>query len=314
MSLPLWPSLLGATASGKTAVAVEAAQRAGLEILSADSRQIYRRMDIGTAKPTREERDAAPHHLIDLVDPEETCTAARFGDDARRVAEDVRVRGRIPFLVGGSGLYLRSAESGLFEGPPPDPDLRARYERIAAEQGGEALRAMLAEVDAETAERLAPADHGRIIRALEVREITGIALSEHHRRHQAQAPRYRFLRFGIEWPTVVLNRRIERRIRQMLDAGWMDEVKSLIAGGLAPTAPAWNALGYPEIRACLEGKIAEAEVAERVEVATKQFAKRQRTWFRSVPDVRWFKVGSEADLLKIAEPMAEQILDAEAAR
>jgi tRNA dimethylallyltransferase len=309
VTAPLLPSLVGATASGKTRVAIDAARLAGLEVLSADSRQIYRRLDVGTAKPSAAERAAVPHHLLDVADPEETYTAARFGREAREAMEDVRARGKTPFLVGGSGLYLRAAEEGLFEGPEADAGIRARLHEAVESEGREALHRRLAEVDPETASRLHPPDVVRVVRALEVWELTGTPISEHHRRHRESLPALRFLRFGIEWPAAVLVERIERRVDAMLDAGWIEEVRRLLDGGIAPGCPALRALGYPEIVAVIRGELSEAAARDRIILATRQFAKRQRTWFRAVPDVMWSRMSAADDLDRLGETIATAIGD-----
>jgi tRNA dimethylallyltransferase len=306
VTAPLLPSLVGATGAGKTRLAVLVAQRLDLEIVSADSRQVYRRFDVGTAKPSPAERAAAPHHLVDVADPEETYTAARFGREARDAFERIRARGRTPFLVGGSGLYLRAAEEGLFEGPEADPELRARLAAEAREKGVAALHARLSEVDPDAAGRLHRNDRVRIVRALEVWELTGVTLSEHHRRHREAMPRVRRLRFGLAWPASLLERRIERRVDAMLAAGWEAEVRRLLDDGFGD-APAMNALGYPEVCALVEGKVGAAEARERIVRATRQFAKRQRTWFRAVEGVEWLEVRSEGDVTAAADRMTEAI-------
>jgi len=306
VTAPLLPSLVGATGTGKTALAVRVAARLDLEIVSADSRQVYRRLDVGTAKPTADERAAVPHHLIDVVDPDDTYTAARFGREARDAFDDVRARGRVPFLVGGSGLYLRAAEEGLFEGPEADAELRERLKREADAKGRAALHERLAEVDAETAARLHPNDRVRIVRALEVWELTGVSMSEHHRRHREARPAERLMRFGVAWPVTLLDARITRRVDAMLSAGWEDEVRGLLEDGLAG-APAMNALGYPEIRELVEGRIDRAEARERIILATRQFAKRQRTWFRAVEGVEWLEVRAPDGLEAAADRVAGAI-------
>ncbi|MGQ0721610.1 MAG: tRNA (adenosine(37)-N6)-dimethylallyltransferase MiaA [Candidatus Eiseniibacteriota bacterium] len=307
MKPPLLPSLIGATASAKTALAVAAAKLVRAEIVSADSRQVYRRLEAGTAKPTAAERAAVPHHLIDVADPEETFTAARFGREAQTAAAAVRARGRIPLLVGGSGLYLRAAERGLFEGPAADVELRERLRQEAETHGDEALHARLAEADPETAARLHAADRVRVIRALEVLALTGEPLAEHHRRHRAAPSPFRCLRFGIEWEKEALARRIESRVDAMLGAGWIEEVERLVREGLVEDAPAWKALGYREVRDGITVSAAREDIRRRIVTATRQFAKRQRTWFRAVEGVIWFRVAKEADLEGIAATIAERI-------
>ncbi len=307
---PLLPSLVGATCSGKTSLAIAVAKRGGLEIISADSRQVYRRLDAGTAKPTREERRTVPHHLIDVAEPSEVYTAARFGREARATAEEIRGRGAVPFLVGGSGLYVRAAEEGLFAGPEADSELRRELAAEAEASGDAALHAKLAAVDPEAAARLHPADRVRVIRALEVHAATGIPLSVHHQRHRASLVTDRLLRFGIEWPPRLLEERVEARVESMLAAGWSEEVRRLLAEGVSPDAPAFRALGYPEVLALVRGEIDADEVRRRVVLATRQFAKRQRTWFRRVEDVIWHRVASEEELAALALPLGEAIAQA----
>jgi tRNA dimethylallyltransferase len=304
---PLFPSLIGATCSGKTSLAIAVAAGGGLEILSADSRQVYRRLDAGTAKPLPDERRAVPHHLVDIAEPSEVYTAARFGREARTAAVEIRARGKIPFLVGGSGLYLRAAEEGLFAGPEANGELRQELAAEAEAHGDAALHARLAAVDPQAAARLHPADRVRVIRALEVHAATGIPLSEHHRRHRESLVTDRLLRFGIEWPTRLLESRIEARVESMLAAGWVEEVRGLLAEGVPPAAPAFRALGYPEVCALVRGEIDTDEARRRITLATRQFAKRQRTWFRKVEDVTWHRVTSEQELAALASPIGETI-------
>ena len=300
-------SLVGPTASGKTAVAVLVAARTGVEVISADSRQVYRRLDVGTAKPTAAERAAVPHHLVDVADPTETYTAARFGEESRAAAAAIRERGRLPFLVGGSGLYVRAAEEGLFEGPARDASVRARLEAIAAAEGNAALQARLAEVDAESAARLAVADRVRLVRALEVWELTGIPISEHHRRHRETVGSEAPLRFGLAWPADELVKRIEARTGAMLAAGWADEVRALLDSGIPEDAPAWNALGYADVVELVRGRITQAQARERIVIASRQFAKRQRTWFRATPGVEWFVALGPDDLTRAAGRIVERL-------
>lgn len=300
----LLPSLVGATGSAKTALACLLAREVGLEVLGADSRQLYRGFDVGTAKPTREERAAVPHHLIDVADPRDTYSAARFGEEARRLASDIRSRGGIPLLVGGSGLYVRAAEEGLFEGPSADIALRGAWEERARREGPGVLHAELALVDPQSAARLAANDVVRVVRALEVFALTGVTLSTHHERHQGADAPVRPMRFALVWEPEVLARRLRDRSAFMLESGWVEEVRSHLEGGLSDDAPAWNALGYREVREFARGERSKAETLDRIAVATRRYAKRQGTWFRSVPETRWFAVAGEADLPRIAGEIA----------
>ncbi|MFN8176418.1 MAG: tRNA (adenosine(37)-N6)-dimethylallyltransferase MiaA [bacterium] len=320
--MPCLASLVGCTGAGKTAVALEVVrllrhagrspqETTAIEIVSADSRQVYRGLDVGTAKPTPAERAQCPHHLVDVVGPEETYTAARYGREARAAFEEIRGRGAVPFLVGGSGLYVRAAEEGLFEGPAADDALRGRLAAEAKEKGAAALHARLAEVDPETAKRLHPRDKVRVIRALEVWESTGVAISEHHRRHREAAPAFQWLRFGVQWPVAALDARIAARAEAMLAGGWVEEVERLRVEGVSEHAPGMNAVGYPEVAALAAGKLSRGEALAAIVRATRQFAKRQRTWFRAVPEIEWLRVEREEDLpvaaARVAEAMREQV-------
>ncbi len=308
MSAPGLVSLGGPTASGKTALAIAVARELdgspSLEVVSADSRQVYRGMDVGTAKPNAAERAAVPHHLIDVVDPRETYTAARFGQDARAAFAAIRARGAVPFLVGGSGLYLRAAEEGLFEGPAADPDLRARLAR----ETDAALHVRLAAVDPAAAARLHAADRVRVIRALEVWERTGVPISEHQRRHrEAAAAAPRVLRFVLDWPVLVLDARIAARVDAMVSEGWEDEVRALLARGLPADAPGLDAVGYAAMRAVVQGRMTREAARDAIVLATRQYAKRQRTWFRKVAGATRLAVAGPADLPRAAAEIAAAV-------
>ncbi len=310
-SVPL-PSLVGPTASGKTGVAIDVARRlegrVHLEIVSADSRQVYRGLDIGTAKPTREEQALVRHHLLDVADPRETYTAARFGNEARAAFAEIRARGSVPFLVGGSGLYVRAAEEGLFEGPGSNDAIRERLTRQAEVHGDEALHAALARVDPETANRLHPKDRVRVIRALEVWEATGVKLSEHHERHRRErATDARPIRFALDWPVAQLDARIAARTDAMLAAGWAEEVLRLLAEGVPETASGFAAVGYRQVLDLVEQRRSRVDARDAIIRATRQFAKRQRTWFRAVEDVRRFRVRGEEDLSEAAAAIAHAL-------
>jgi len=283
---PLGICLAGPTACGKTAVALALAAELPLEIISVDSALVYRGMDIGTAKPSAAERAAVPHHLIDIIEPTEVYSAARFAVDATRLAGEIRARGRLPLLVGGTMLYFKALRDGLHAMPGADAQVRQALDEQAARQGWPALHAELARVDPETAARLAPNDAQRIQRALEVWQLSGKALSAWHRLGAAHAPA------AGTWPMVALepqsrawlHGRIASRLDQMLAEGLLQEVQALRArGDLQPTLPAMRCVGYRQAwQALEEGRLdglREAAVA-----ATRQLAKRQLTWLRSVPD------------------------------
>ncbi len=279
--------LLGPTASGKTSVALELARRFPVEIVSVDSAQIYRGMDVGTAKPGREERATVPHHLVDIVDPTEAYSAGRFRDDALRAIGEIHSRGRVPVLAGGTMLYFRALTHGLAELPPAQPALRASLEARAAKEGWAALHAELAKVDAPTAARLEPTDAQRIQRALEVHRVTGRPMSALLKDTAIPALGFTALRVALE-PSdrAGLHRRIEERFRAMLANGLVEELRSLRQRfALDADLPSMRSVGYRQAWEVLEGRAAEAQLAAKGIAATRQLAKRQLTWLRAMDDV-----------------------------
>jgi tRNA dimethylallyltransferase len=286
--------LLGPTASGKTAAALAYAARSlargrGVEIVSVDSALVYRSMDIGTAKPSAEELAAAPHHLIDIVDPADAYSAASFRADALRVTGEIVARGNVPLLVGGTMLYYRALTQGLNDLPTADPDVRATLDADAARDGWPALHARLAAVDPETAARLAPNDSQRIQRALEIYLLTGQPMSALLAAPTARtddAARYRFVPVALE-PSdrSVLHARIEQRFDAMLAAGLIDEVKALRArGDLNANLPSMRCVGYRQVWEFLDGAIDYDTMRDKGVFATRQLCKRQLTWLRSMPE------------------------------
>ena len=290
MSAPPLPILLmGPTASGKSALAMHLAARCPAEIVSVDSAQVYLGMDIGTAKPTAEERAQVPHHLIDLVPPTERYSAARFAVEARAAIADVQARGRVPLVVGGTMLYFRALLQGLSDLPVADPAVRAAIDTEAARVGWPALHAELARVDPQTAARLEPADRQRIQRALEVFRITGQPMSALLRPAQVPAGIGEHIAIALE-PSerAALHRRIAQRFETMLAAGLVEEVRSLRARyALDPDLPSMRAVGYRQAWQHLDGEFGHAELRERGIYATRQLAKRQLTWLRSTPAERF---------------------------
>jgi len=289
--------LVGPTASGKSALALDVAERIGAEIVSADSRQLYRGLDIGTAKPTPAERARVPHHCLDLVDADAPFDAARFREAAAAAIADVVGRGRPALVVGGTGLYVRVLLHGLCPAPPRAPALRdALLDRMSA-RGRPAMHRALAAVDPEAAGRIGPQDGVRLVRALEVVLATGTPLSRWQARHGfAEAP-YDALVIGLARPTPELDRRIALRAETMLAAGFLDEVRRLRARGVDAGAPALRAVGYREMLACLEGRLDEPRALAATVLATRQFAKRQRTWFRREAGIRWRHPEGDRDLV-----------------
>ena len=282
-------ALVGPTASGKTAAALALAaalrERGGAEIISVDSALVYRGMDIGTAKPSREELAQVPHHLIDIIDPLQSYSAAEFAKDATRLIGEIRARGKTPLLVGGTMLYLKALLEGLNDMPPSDPQVRADIQQRAAERGWPAMHDQLQAVDPVTAARLAPGDSQRIGRALEVWTITGQPLSAFHQGTKPKTPRWHIPVISLEpLDRAWLHERIAQRFDAMLAAGFLDEVRALRArGDLNPDLPSMRCVGYRQAWQGLEEGWSAAEIRERGILATRQLAKRQLTWLRGIP-------------------------------
>ncbi|HUO05912.1 MAG TPA: tRNA (adenosine(37)-N6)-dimethylallyltransferase MiaA [Candidatus Binataceae bacterium] len=279
--------IVGPTGAGKTVLALEVAQALGAEIINADSRQFYRGMDIGTAKPSQADRARVPHHLIDVRDPGDPLDAAAFSKLARTAIAEIAARSRPPLAVGGSGLYLRVLRGGIFSGPAASREIRERLDAEADAHGTQSLHARLREVDAEAAGRIAPGDRYRIVRALEVFELTGEPISSHQRRHRFSAGDCETLTVGIAPERTKLYEAIDRRFDEMVAAGLVDEVRRLLAAGLRPDAPPLSAIGYKQIAAYVRGECGLEEAIASGKRETRRLAKRQMTWFRAQPEIVW---------------------------
>lgn len=279
--------VVGPTASGKTDLSLELARRLDGEIVSADSVQIYRYFDIGSGKPTVEERGGIPYHLIDCVEPGEPMDAARFAELATQKLNEILARGRRPIVAGGTFLWVRALIYGLSPAPPADPELRAEHKARAEREGRAALHRELSRVDPVSAARLQENDLLRVSRALEIFELTGVPLSEWHRGHGFRTPRFDARLIGVRRERDELDGRIRTRIEAMLDQGWLDEVRDLLARGFGESR-AMASVGYSQVAAALQNgePIDRAALVESVFRATRVFARRQRTWLRD-QDVRW---------------------------
>ena len=281
-------SIVGPTASGKTRLAVELAQRFNGEVVSCDSMQIYRTMDIGTAKPTEEEMQGVPHHMLDVADPEENYSAARYVEQASACVDDILSRGKLPVLAGGTGLYRDALLAGrsfaAFSGK-----FRRGLEQRAANGELPALYEELRQIDPARAEKLHAADEKRIIRALEIWYESGKTMTQHDEESRLQPPRYQAVTVGLSFEDRAdMWVRIDRRVDEMMSAGLVDEVRRLLARGVSPACTAMQAIGYKEmVSALLEGRPPE-EGAEEIKLRSRQYAKRQLTWFRRDPSIRWF--------------------------
>lgn len=295
------PELLvvtGPTATGKTALGAALARLLDGEVVGADSMQIYRGMDIGTAKPTAAEMGGVPHHMIDVADPSESFSAARWAALASACVDDILARGRVPVVVGGTGLYidalLRRAD---FAAAPGDSGLRAQLEAEYDALGGEAFRRRLAEVDPTRAEKLAPGDKKRLVRALEVFRLTGETITAHDERSRREPPRYTSMKVALDFTERErLYERIDRRAAQMFADGLADEVRGLLAAGLSERCTAMQAIGYKETAAYLRGETSLDEAIERVQRESRRYAKRQLTWLRREEGVRWLRWENAPDI------------------
>jgi tRNA dimethylallyltransferase len=292
-------AIVGATATGKSALALELAEALSGEIVSVDSRLLYRGMDIGTAKPTRDERSRVAHHLIDVADPDETWSLARYQEAVYQVVPRILADGHLPFLVGGTGQYMRAVLEGW--NPPEeayDPRIRARLEAEAQAGRGGALVARLEQVDPSSAARIDPRNLRRVIRALEVYEASGDPASARSRR---QSPMFDAVQLGLALPRPELYDRIDRRIDSMIEAGLVEEVRGLLARGYDRRLPSMSAIGYGEIAAHLAGETDLTEAVRRMRSATRRFVRHQANWFRLTDlTIRWFKPapGYETEVVK----------------
>ena len=279
--------IVGPTGAGKSALAMEIAERLGAEIVNADARQVYRGMDIGTAKPSRGDLDRVPHHLIDVRSPAEPLDVAGFVTLARAAIGEIAARGHAALVVGGSGLYLRALRGGIFRGPAASPEIRERLARIAAEHGAGRLHDQLREIDPEAASRIGYRDLYRIVRALEVFEVTGEPISVHQRRHGFSARDFDCLTVGVAPDRKQLYEAIDRRFDDMIAAGFVGEVRSLLAAGLRPDRPPLSSIGYKHIAAHLGGEMTQAGAIALAKRDSRRLAKRQMTWFRHDPEIVW---------------------------
>jgi tRNA dimethylallyltransferase len=292
---PAVVAVLGPTASGKSALGLALAARLDGEILCCDSMQVYRGMDVGTAKATAAEQRACPHHLLDLVSPGDPFHAAAWAERARAAIGEATARGRLPIIVGGTGLYFRALTRGLFEAPPSDPEIRARHQAEAAATGVDTLYQRLTAIDPAAAATILPGDLLRISRALEVHEQTGVTITE-LRRRGASVPPLRLYTVILDPPTPALRPRIEARVGAMMEAGFLDEVRALRAAGFGGTR-ALQALGYRQLGAHLDGRATLEEAVAETRQATFAYARRQRTWFRKETAALRAEVAPDPEML-----------------
>ena len=297
--------ILGVTASGKGSVGFEVARRVGGEIISIDSMKVYRRMDVGTAKPPLERLKAVKHHVVDVVEPCESFSVDRFLELADEAIVDITSRDKKVVGVGGTALYIKALLYGLFEGPPADYEIRKRLKSLIASNEAGFLHHKLAEVDSEAAERIHPNDDRRIIRALEVFELTGKPISSFQKQFSSGKMLHDWTIIGLRRPKAVESSRINVRVKRMVEKGLVEEVEGLLAEDKSLSKQALCAIGYAEIISHLKGKMTLDEAVERIKINTRRLAKGQRTWFKTFSQVNWVDVGEEESVEEIADRVME---------
>lgn len=284
-------TICGPTGIGKTGFAIALARELNTEIIGADSMQIYKYMDIGTAKPDERERQLATHHLVDFLDPAENFDAKQFTALADQVICDLAKQGRVPVVAGGTGLYIRALIHGLFRGKPACPATLDKLNQTLEEQGGHALHAQLAQCDPEAAEKIHPNDGFRIVRALEVFLTTGVPISQCRQTHDFKSDRYQSLTFGLHMDRKLLYDRINRRVDIMMDQGLLDEVKSLVNRGYSLELKSMQSIGYRHMGMYMKGEVSLEEAVRLLKRDTRRYAKRQFTWFNKEKDLIWIDAG-----------------------
>lgn len=295
MTRPHLIAILGPTATGKSALGIALAKRIGGEVVSCDSTAVYRGFDIGTDKVPMDQRGGVPHHMIDIADPMEEYSAARYATDAAAVIRGITARGCVPILVGGTGLYYRALTRGFFPGPSRCVVVRERLERMANRKGNEHLHRMLRRVDRESAQRIHPGDRKRIVRALEVFFLTGRPLTEHFADTRSPLPEYRVTAFALRIPEEETAARVARRVDAQFEQGLLDEIRALLASGVPPTAHPFTGLVYRQALEHLRGVRDEPATRELIVRENRQYARRQLIWFRKEPNLQWIHAAGERD-------------------
>lgn len=298
--------IAGPTCSGKTSVSIDLSKHFPSEIISADSRQIYKFLDIGTAKPTGGELKAVKHHLIDCFTPDQEYNASKFEMDSIRLVEELFKAGKTPIVAGGSGLYIKALIDGIFNSADTDEELRADYLEKRKNLGDEYLYEELKKVDPESASKMLPQNWKRVIRALEVFHLTGVPiwkLQENYKRDIS----FSFIQFGLNWRRELLYKRIEARVDRMIEQGLIEETKKVLSMGYGKEANSLNTVGYKEIISCLENEITLERAVEIIKRNTRRFAKRQMTWFRKDERINWIDINSEKDLHSVPEQIYKSL-------
>ena len=309
---PRLVAILGPTATGKSALGIALAQRFGGEIVSCDSTAVYRGFDIGTDKVPASEQQGIPHHMVDVADPIEEYSAARYAREAAEVIRGISGRGRLPILVGGTGFYYRALTRGFFPGPSRDSGLRARLDRVAAISGVERLHRWLGRVDPASAERIQRRDQKRVVRALEVYLLTGRPLTAHFADTRSPLPEYEVRAFALEIPSRDTAERVARRVDKQFEGGLLNEIRGLLASGVPETAHPFTGLVYRQVLEYLRGVRGERETRELIVRENRRYARRQLIWFRKEPNLRWIRAAGERE--ETLEEVARALADVETLR
>ena len=301
--------IAGPTATGKTALSVALSKELGGEVVSADSVQIYKGLNIGSAKPTKEEMQGVPHHMMDILEPDDSFSVANFCARAKEVISEIQSRGKVPVVTGGTGLYISSLVDNVsFIQEETDKSVREKLAQELETFGKEAMHERLTEIDPEAAARLHPADEKRVIRALEVYEETGKTITQHNLETKAVPPRYRPVWIGLDYQNrAALYRRIDLRVENMLSNGLLDEIRALLALGVSPKTTAMQAIGYKEFFGYLSGACSLDEAAALCKQRSRNYAKRQLTWFRRNPDVHWLRMTGTEDFSEVLSAARQNI-------
>jgi len=298
--------IVGATGSGKTSLSLKLAAKLNTEIISADSRQIYRTLNIGTAKPLKEELDQIKHHFIDSLNPDESFNVSKYEKESLKIIDCLHKKNKIPIVVGGSGLYIKALVEGLFNEVDTDEEFRRKLLDEREKFGNEYLYQKLIAVDKESADTMLPQNWKRVIRALEVFHLTGKPIWEFHAAHKREVD-IKFLQYGLQWERELLYQNINNRVDKMISDGLVDEIKSVLEKGYSSELNSLNTVGYKEIIAYLKGEYDLERAVELIKRNTRHYAKRQMTWFRKDEMIKWFEIDQEEELEKIADSIIKDI-------
>lgn len=299
--------IVGPTCSGKTNLSLKLSEFIPSEIISADSRQIFKYLDIGTAKPSKAALQKVPHHLIDFLDPSENYDVSLFEKDAEQIIDHIHKENKTPIVVGGSGLYIKALIDGIFDSADKDAEIREELNKIRNERGIEFLFEELKKVDPESANKMLPQNWKRVMRALEVYQMTGEPIWKHHQKQELKSVKYIFSQFGLNWDRKILYENIDERVDEMITSGFVDEVKNILNNGYDKNINSLNTVGYKEIIQYLNGKLTFEKTIELIKRNSRHYAKRQLTWFKKDERIHWFDIDDSNDLDRIAQKIVATI-------